>query len=404
MRDAQTIQTKSGRGARRSAPALALLTLTIAAVTASSAEAIPAFARRYQFSCSTCHAPVPRLKPFGEAFAARGFRLEDPSQEPPRATYDTGDPTLRLLRELPLAVRLEGYGSFKDDVKATSDVEWPWAAKILSGGPLHDKISYYLYFILEKGGIEGLEDAYLQFNEPLKLPINLMAGQFQVCDPLFKRELRLERFDYEIFKVKVGASPVALTYDRGVVASWTLPAGIESVFQLVNGNGIHRADDEDGFDEDGLKNVSLRFARTFEKKVRIGLFTYWGRTTGGDAENRTYYVGPDLVVNFSERVQLNAQYLERRDDDPLFAGSTGEDWKTRGGFAELLYLPRGQDGPYAIAMLYNNVKSDDPLARRESVSGTLSYLFARNVRGILEAGRDIANESGRASIGIMAAF
>ena len=29
-----------------------------------------------------------------------------------------------------------------------------------------------------------------------------MVGQFQVCDPLFKRELRLERYDYEIFKTQ----------------------------------------------------------------------------------------------------------------------------------------------------------------------------------------------------------
>jgi hypothetical protein len=386
------------------AAALLLLTCTVWILAEGSASAIPAFARRYQFSCSTCHAPVPRLKPFGEAFAARGFRLEDPSQEPARATYDTGDPTLRLLRELPLAFRVDGYASFKDDVKAESDVEWPWSFKILSGGPLHDRISYYVYFILEKGGVEGLEDAYLQFNKPFNIPANVMAGQFQVCDPLFKRELRLERFDYEIFKVKVGASPVSLTYDRGVVASWTLPASIESVFQIVNGNGIGLADDEDNFDEDGLKNVSLRFARMFDDKVRLGVFTYWGRTNGLDADNRTYYVGPDLIVNFSDRLQFNAQYLERRDDNPLFAIQPGAEWKTRGGFGELVYLPRGQDGTYALAVLYNNVGSDDPEARRESISGSLSYLLARNVRAIFEAGRDVEHNSGRISIGIMAAF
>ena len=50
----------------------------VSCAAARPAEAIPAFARKYQFSCSTCHAPAPRLKPFGEAFAARGFRLEDP--------------------------------------------------------------------------------------------------------------------------------------------------------------------------------------------------------------------------------------------------------------------------------------------------------------------------------------
>lgn len=384
--------------------ALAALVLMVSALPVADAEAIPAFARRYQFSCSTCHAPVPRLKPFGEAFAARGFRLEDPSQEPPRATYDTGDPTLQLFRELPLAVRVDGYASIKDDVRAETDVEWPWAFKVLSGGPLNDKISYYLYFILEKGGVEGLEDAYLQFNKPLNLPINVMAGQFQVCDPLFKRELRLERFDYEIFRVRVGASPVSLTYDRGVVTSWTFPGAVESVFQVVNGNGIGRADAEDSFDDDGLKNVSLRLARTFQERVRLGVFTYWGRTSGGDVKNRTYYVGPDLVLNISEQVQLNAQYLERRDDNPLFALRPGDEWTTRGGFGELVYLPRGQDGRYAIAVLYNNVRSDDSAARRESLSGTLSYLFARNVRATVEGGRDIEHEAARFSVGIMAAF
>jgi hypothetical protein len=398
------IPSISQRAHRHRALTLAGLVLAASVLPIHDAEAIPAFARRYQFSCSTCHAPVPRLKPFGEAFAARGFRLEDPSQEPPRATYDTGDPTLRLLRELPLAIRVDGWGSIKDDVAAETDVEWPWALKVLSGGPLSDDISYYMYFILEKGGVEGLEDAYLQFNRPFTLPVTLMAGQFQVCDPLFKRELRLERFDYEIFKVRVGASPVALTYDRGLVAAWTLPGAIESVFQLVNGNGIGEAAGDDSFDEDGLKNMSLRFARAFEARVRLGVFTYWGRTEALDVKNRTYYVGPDLVVNLSERVQVNVQYLERRDDNPLFAIQPGAEWKTRGGFGEVTFLPRGQDGPYAISILYNNVRSDDADARRESLSGTLSYLLARNIRAMVEGGRDIEHEAARFSIGVTAAF
>jgi hypothetical protein len=381
---------------------LAALLVWLAAI--ERAEAIPAFARRYQFSCSTCHAPVPRLKPFGEEFAARGFRLEDPSQEPPRAAYDTGDPSLRLLRELPLAVRIDGYASLKEHARAESDVEWPWAFKVLSGGPLHDRISYYLYFIVEKGGVEGLEDAYLQFNAPFKLPINLMAGQFQVCDPLFKRELRLERYDYEIYRTRVGLSPVALTYDRGLVATWTFPGELESVFQLVNGNGIHEADADDGFDEDGLKNVSLRLARTLGGKVRLGVFSYWGRTSAAPAGNRTYYIGPDAAVTFSDRVQLNVQYLERRDDNPLFLAAPAAEWKTRGGFGELTYLPRGADGAYALSILYNVVDSDDPAARGETLSGTLSYLLARNVRAVIEGGRDIEHRSARVSVGVVAAF
>jgi hypothetical protein len=40
-----------------------------------SAEAIPAFARKYGTSCTTCHTVYPKLTPFGEAFRHNGFRF-----------------------------------------------------------------------------------------------------------------------------------------------------------------------------------------------------------------------------------------------------------------------------------------------------------------------------------------
>ncbi len=41
--------------------------------SASSAHAIPAFARKYGTSCVTCHTVFPRLTPFGEAFRRNGY-------------------------------------------------------------------------------------------------------------------------------------------------------------------------------------------------------------------------------------------------------------------------------------------------------------------------------------------
>jgi len=386
------------------------ITATIAAaaillLSAAPSDAIPAFARKYQFSCSTCHAPAPRLKPFGEEFAARGFRLEDPSQEPPRATYDVGDPTLKLMREVPLAVRLEGYASFGEKDNRGADVQYPWVFKVLSGGQINDKISYYFYYIMEKGGGGGLEDAWVQINSPFKLPINLAAGQFQVCDPLFKRELRLERYDYQIFKTHVGTAAVDLTYDRGLIVSWDFPGGVESVLQIVNGNGIDMADDFDNFDKDNLKNFAYRLALPLDK-VRVGLFGYYGREEGiGKARNRTFYFGPDAVVDLSDRLQLNLQYLERRDDNPTFLTSKGgSDWKTRGGFAEVVYLPLGADGPWSVAGLYNKVTSDDPNAKYHSLSVTVGRLLARNVRLTADLGREFERQGTKLSVGLVTVF
>ena len=45
---------------------------------------IPAFARKYKFSCSVCHAPIPRLTEFGDVFAGNGFQIA--VEEEPRDT------------------------------------------------------------------------------------------------------------------------------------------------------------------------------------------------------------------------------------------------------------------------------------------------------------------------------
>ena len=56
------------------------------------AEAIPAFARRYKMSCTTCHAPFPRLKAYGEEFAGNGFVI--PEEEKDRDYVSAGDDLL----------------------------------------------------------------------------------------------------------------------------------------------------------------------------------------------------------------------------------------------------------------------------------------------------------------------
>ncbi|MBD3163260.1 MAG: hypothetical protein GF346_12350 [Candidatus Eisenbacteria bacterium] len=369
------------------------------------AEAIPAFARKYRFSCTTCHAPAPRLKAFGEEFAGRGFRLEDPAQEPARATLDVGDPLLQLPRDLQLAVRLEGFASWKEEREAETDFETPWVFKILSGGPIHDNLSYYFYFLVERGEVVGLEDAYLQIGSPFGIPVDVLFGQFQVCDPLFKREVRLSREDYHIYKARVGKSIVNLTYDRGVVVGGALPGEIDAVLQVVNGNGIHEADEHHDFDEDANKNVSLRFARAIGP-VRVGAFGYYGKQSIDPQENETIYYGPDVLFDDGGPIAVSAQYLERVDDDPRFSGSDDDEWTTRGGFLEVHWFPEGQDGRWVLTALYNQIErdDDDPAADLQIGSLTVSRLLARNFRLLGEGAYDAEAERGRFTIGLVAAF
>jgi len=379
--------------------ALVAAATTIVALPPDDAHAIPAFARKYQVSCTTCHAPFPRLKPFGEEFAANGFKMPDAAQEPTRATIETGDELLKLNRDFPIAARVEAYGAYRQKEEPKGEFEAPWVFKALSGGPIADRVSYYVYFILEEGDVTGLEDAYLHFRKLWGTGIDVLVGQFQVSDPLFKRELRLERSDYEILKARVGDASANLTYDRGLMFLAKAPGEVDVALAVVNGNGIPKGE----FDNDNQKNLALRLSRQFGA-VRVGGFGYWGKETVAGRSDEISYWGPDLRLAIGEKWEANVEYLVRSDDDPFFVGGRTPTLKTKGGFAELLYFPDGQDGRWALAGLYNRIRSDDSVAELEDVSLTMNYLLARNIRLQLEAGHDLDHSATRGSFGVIAAF
>src|SRR3970282_2101998 len=108
---------------------------------AQTASAIPAFARKYRVSCQQCHAPVPRLNAFGEAFAANGFEFA--VGEPPRDTLATGDALLRLQNDIPRAVRYDAYLRAQNrptQGQNSIDLQTPWVIKLLSGGQVRERV------------------------------------------------------------------------------------------------------------------------------------------------------------------------------------------------------------------------------------------------------------------------
>jgi hypothetical protein len=385
---------------RRTLASLALAAAAAALLAPAGASAIPAFARRYRFSCTTCHAVFPQLRPYGEEFAARGFALPE-GQEPASASIDAGDSLLSLPRDFPIALRFDAFALASDEGPAT-DLQAPWILKILTGGKIAPKVSWYGYFIIEEGEVIGFEDAFVQFSNVFSLPVNVIAGQFQISDPIMKRELRLERLDYEILRVRVGASPVNLTYDRGVAVAAGLPF-VDAVAMVTNGTGLSTGG---RFDVDGFKSYSLDLA-TEVGPLRLAAFGYYGKGRdpsglGGEV-NTTWMAGPHADLAFGEKVKLTAAWIERRDSNPFFLAADA-DTATGGGFLEATWMPQGWNGRWALVGLYNFVESDDDLADRHSAGVAAGWLFRRNVRLVAEVDRDIENEVWAASVGTVAAF
>lgn len=91
------------------------------------------FARRTGFDCTGCHVAPAKLNTFGEAFLARGYRLES-APETPRATDDT-DTAL-------IAAWVTGRHEKQID-KKYHDTFIP-KVELISGGPVGDSFSYFV--------------------------------------------------------------------------------------------------------------------------------------------------------------------------------------------------------------------------------------------------------------------
>lgn len=392
--------------------------LGLVLLTPRRAEGIPAFARQYGISCSACHAPAPRLTAFGEAFAANGFRMS--ADEPPRDTVDTGDPLLRLARTVHLAVRMDAYLSAQTrtpDGGTDVDLQTPYGAKLLSGGQVMEDVSYYFYFFLtERGEVAGLEDAYLQFTDVGGSGVSVIAGQFQVSDPLFKRELRLEYEDFQPYRVRVGTARADLTYDRGVMAMASPWSGGDVSLQVVGGRGLTEAGASRLYDRDERKNVALRLSQELGP-LRLGAFGYAGEEVEDGVADRIRVWGPDATLAMGN-VEVNAQYLRRTDSNPLF-DAAGTETEVDAAFAELVWAPRGPGGRLFFTGLWNWVDADQPLVslrvgeqetedgylrRYHTLSGGAHWLLARNLRLMGETTWDFERESARFTTGVIAAW
>ncbi len=391
---------------------ITLASVALMFIPVKQVEAIPAFARKYQISCQVCHTPaMPRLKEFGNTFASNGYRMTD--YEAPRYLIDVGDEKLSLFRELPLAVRLEGYVTANFENEGTIDFAAPFVAKILSGGELSDKISYYFYFLMnETGTVVGLEDAFMIYHDLLGSGMNLYIGQFSVSDPIFKNELRLTLEPYQIYGVKPEGSSINLKYDRGIMFDKSFKTGTTLVGEIVNGSGLDPAWGEFLFDKDKYKNFMLRINQSIGKNITVGFYGYTGKeditSTGTPYTSEVKMYGPDVAINFKQKLFVNVQYMWRTDSEvyDLAAEEMMTDMTTRGGFAEIIYAPKADMSKWYMAGLINLVDSQIDDLDYQSATLHFGYLLRRNVRVVAEGTYIFsgADPYAKASAGFVSAF
>jgi len=247
------------------------------------------------------------------------------------------------------------------------------------------------------------------FNNLFGSDLDFYIGQFQVSDPFFKRELRLTFEDYQVYRAKPGESDINLTYDRGVMLTYGFPTGTDFTVEVLNGTGIGGANVFRNFDNDKYKNLLIRVSQDVGKDFRVGGFGYLGKEKKEAGVNSLWMAGADATIT-AGLLELNLQYVERRDDNPFFAAASlapPESIATRGGFAELIYLPKGDESKWYLAGLLNFVSSGLDDLDYSSATFHFGRMLRRNIRATAEftyVFDSVYKHHGRLAVGLVTGF
>lgn len=228
--------------------------LVVGAIQTTPSYAIPAFARKYQTSCTTCHNSFPELNDFGEAFKKNGFKFpkDDESfvKEPPvmlgaKAQKDAFPEAVypgEIPGSIPIGFRYSGYFNWNKKqppaLQATgfvprTDLFAPNTFTIISAGSMGTNLSFWIDDDLSTGGSGadgGLGDGYLKYNDLgrfFKLPkdsLNVRFGQFELDLP-FTQARTIYASDFDVYDQANVAGPLGTTNNPFVLG--TPQRGIE---------------------------------------------------------------------------------------------------------------------------------------------------------------------------------
>jgi len=235
---------------------LMAVSCVVTLVFSQPALAIPAFARKYQTSCQTCHTVYPKLNSFGQAFRLAGYRMPKETEEMvkdkpvslgapgykklwPRAVWPSDIPG-----NIPLAINMKfadvNTSTLNDDgttSKVKNDFQFPQEVNLFAGGTLGERFSFFseLTFESDAGSIStDIEHAHIGIDSPFG-PLNAFhfkIGKFtpNVADVFQEMFLTTDAGIDTMFNY----NPIGLHGGTGTGADEVTPSPI-SLPALVNG-------------------------------------------------------------------------------------------------------------------------------------------------------------------------
>jgi hypothetical protein len=202
---------------RRIVPIGAAAVLLGLLLPAREAAGIPAFARKYQASCQTCHIAYPKLNAFGQAFRLLGYRMPGETDEMvAEKPVSLGSPAWKRLwpkalwpshipRQIPLAARIilpvSWTSELDDDERSLvqGDFQFPSTAFVQAAGTFGEKFSFFSKLQISREETAELVDDEIHRSEEIELDFeHAEIHANSIVGPTGALNLKIGRFEPEM--------------------------------------------------------------------------------------------------------------------------------------------------------------------------------------------------------------
>lgn len=379
-----------------------VLVVFIAVLFPSVSEAIPAFARKTNMTCSTCHTAWPALNAFGRQYKEHGYRfghLESPTKV---ISQD-----LKWNESLPISVMLvsrpyDKKNSGKQKIRALHEVE------LMVAGPMGDKMSSFIEIEAEdedlnaRGFATGISSAVLTYNAHESAHVQFSWASATWFDPYnsYSNHLRMTRGTYSVIDQSFGGADNGgkLKSNRQNIAVYGRLAS--SLFYGVGISG-------DAGDSEGVNGhtVTLRVAYDVIPSLTIGALSINGTCTVNCTVTRKYSRSAFDVQSEFSGFTINAVALTANDDNAAATATV----KNNAYYVQALYTVKdGARTTWAPLLRFDSYEKSGGTEKVNELTLSINYYLTENVRSMLEFwskdSDNNANDDDRLTLQLFAAF
>ena len=383
-----------------------ILATTCMTLVTMSAEAMPAFARKTNLACSTCHTAWPSLNAFGRQYKEHGYRLghlEKPSK--------TISKDLKWDESLPISVVLVARPYDKKGSAADSKNRALHEVELMVAGPMGEKYSGFFEIEAEDevvndiGFDTGIPVAHFTFNNSESANLMFSWGSNTQFDPYnsYTGSRRMTRGANAVSDQGFGGADNGgkLRSSRQNISLYGRPS--PKFFYGVGLSGD--AGDDQGVGGDSL---TARVAFDVMPELTIGAMHLSGTcvaNAGNCLVDRDYSRTAFDIQSEVTGFVINAALVSATDDNATATAEVDND----AFYVQALYAFKdGARVTWAPLVRYDSYDKSGGAETIDELTLGVNYYFTENVRGMIEfwdrSGEGTTADDDRVTLQVYAAF